>query len=93
MLPGAISDYDKHSPGENSSIWVASLQESESFNETGGIAQWLAANLLLDPAAPSSIPSIPKTVSEEKVLMLLKLINGAGQRKMDSGLQMLINPI
>ena len=36
LLPEAISDYDKHSPGENSSICVSTLQESESFNETGG---------------------------------------------------------
>ena len=39
----------------------------------GSIARWLGS-LLLDPAAPGFIPSIPKKMS----LMLLSLINGAG---------------
>ena len=30
---------------------------------------------------------------KEKILMLLMLINGAGERKVDSGLKMLIKPI
>ena len=34
-------------------------------------------NLLLDPAAMGSIPSVPKKFSEEKLSMLLRLINGA----------------
>ena len=41
------------------------------------------------PAAPGLIPSIP----EEKILMLLRLINGAGKREVDSGLKMLTEPI
>ena len=40
-------------------------------------------------AAQGLIPSIP----EEKLLMLLRLINGAGKREVDSGLKMLIEPI
>ena len=30
------------------------------------------------PAAPGSMPSVPKKFSEEKLSMLLRLINGAG---------------
>ena len=37
------------------------------------MAQWLTY-LLPGPAAPSLIPSIPKKISEEKLLMLLRLI-------------------
>ena len=42
----------------------------------GSVAQWLAS-LLLEPAAPGSNPSGPKIFSEEKLLMLLGLIQGA----------------
>ena len=45
------------------------------------------------PAALGSIPSIPEIFSEEKLSMLRRLINGAGWRKADSGLKMLIEPI
>ena len=45
------------------------------------------------PAAPGSNPSITKKISEEKVSMLLRLINGTGYRKVDSGLKTLIKLI
>ena len=47
------------------------------MGEGGSIAQWLAC-LLLDPGAPGAIPGIPKIISEEKIIKLLRLINGAG---------------
>ena len=46
------------------------------------VAQWLAY-LLPDPAL-----SVPEILSE----FLLKLINGAGKRNVNSGLKMLIEP-
>ena len=58
----------------------------------GSIALWLAY-LLPDPAAMDSIPSIPEIFPEEKLSMLLRLINSAGLRKVDSGLKMLIELI
>ena len=54
----------------------------------GSVAQWLAY-LILNPVAPVSIPR----VQSNNMLMLLRLINGAAQRKVDSGLKMLIKPI
>ena len=45
------------------------------------------------PAALGLNPRIPQKISEEKLLMLLRLINGAGKRKIDSGMKMLIDPI
>ena len=51
----------------------------EKFNTWGSLAQWLA-NVHPDPAAPGSIPSIPV----EKLSMLLRLINGTAQRKVNS---------
>ena len=51
------------------------------------IAQCLAYSLL-EPAAPGSNPRGPKILS-----MLLRLINGAAKRKVDSGLKMLIEHI
>ena len=72
LLPEAISDNDKHSPGENSSIWVCTSQESESFYETGGIAQWLAY-LLREPAALVSIPIILEIFPEEKIVAVAEV--------------------
>ena len=40
----------------------------------GSVAQWLAYLL----PAPAALGSIPKTLSEVKLLMLLRLINVAG---------------
>ena len=48
------------------------------------MAQWLA-DLLPDPAAPDSIPSIPQKISEEKLFQFLRKINGAGKRKVERG--------
>ena len=45
------------------------------------------------PAAAGSKPSFPKKNSEEKIFMLLRLINSAGQRKVDNGLKIQIKPI
>ena len=39
------------------------------------------------------IPSIPEFFLDEKLLMLLRLFNGAAWRKVDSCLKMLIEPI
>ena len=46
----------------------------------------LLAYLFQDPAALGSIPSVPKS-------MLLRLIYGTALRKVDSGLNILIEPI
>ena len=35
------------------------------------------ANMLLDPAVPGSVPSIPENFMRNKLSMLLTLINGA----------------
>ena len=68
------------------------LQSKVIFELGVSIAQWLA-HLILDPAAPGSIPSAPKKFSEENKLPLLMLIKGLSRRKVDSGLKMLIEPI
>ena len=53
------------------------LDANETFFCAGGsIAQWLPY-LLLDQASPGSIPSIPQIFSEEKIIDVARLINGA----------------
>ena len=59
--------------------------------EGGSIALWLAY-LLLDPAAQVRFIAFPQSVQMKKLLMLLRLINGARKRKVDSDLKILINP-
>ena len=54
------------------------------------MAQWLAY-LLLHPTALGSNPSVLKKFFRN--LMLLRLINRTGWRKVHSGLKMLIEPI
>ena len=49
----------------------------EDLTIGGSLAQWLAY-LLPDPAASGSNPCIPNIFTEEKLSMLLRLINGAG---------------
>ena len=49
--------------------------------------------LLPDPAALGLIPKDPKFFQRKIFLMLLRLINGTGWRKVDSGLKLLIDPI
>ena len=39
------------------------------------------------------IPVFPEYFKMEKLMMLLKLINSAGKKKVDSGLKMLTKPI
>ena len=58
----------------------------------GSLAQWLA-HLLLDPAAPGLIASVPKKYSEEKIVNVAWLISGDAMWKVDSGLKMLFKPI
>ena len=58
----------------------------------GRTAQWLTY-LLPDPAARRLISSVPKKCNWKKLSMLLRLINGTGKMKVDSGLKMLIKPI
>ena len=58
-----------------------SKRESTGMNmvtngEAGSVEQWIAY-LLPDPAAPGLIPSVPKIFGEEKLSMLVWLINGA----------------
>ena len=48
--------------------------------------------LLLTQQPSVRCPMFPKN-SEEKLSMLLRLINGAVKRKVDSGLKMFIQPI
>ena len=55
-------------------------------------AQWLA-NLLLDPAAPGSISSIPKKISVEIFFDVAEVNQRLCLEKVDSGLKMLIEPI
>ena len=64
------------------------------INQQGGdsIAQWLAY-LLPDPSSSGLIPSAPKFFFRKKLSTFLKLINGTGLRKVDSGLKMLIEAI
>ena len=69
----------------------------ELRGEGGGcrMAHWFAY-LLPDPAGTGLIPSIPDTFSEEKIgsaAKVKRLINSAAQRKVDSGLKMLIESI
>ena len=45
------------------------------------------------PTAPGSIASMPTNNSDEKLWMLLRLVNGICYREMDRGLNMLIEPI
>ena len=45
------------------------------------------------PASPGLISTITNFFSEDKLLMLQRLINSGGQRNVDSGLKMWINPI
>ena len=52
----------------------------------GGRAQ--GSKLASHPAALGSISSVP-----EQLLMMLRLINGSGRRKVDNGLKILIKPI
>ena len=58
----------------------------------GSVAKWLAY-LHPDTAALGSIPLLPEMFSEEKIIDVLRLINGAGKRRVDSGLNILIKPI
>ena len=44
-------------------------------------------------AAPGLVHRVPEMFSKEIFLILLRLINGAGLRKVDSGLKMLFEPI
>ena len=57
----------------------------------GGAAR--LAYLLQEIAAQGSIPRITKLFQRKKMLMLLRLINGAAKKKVDSGLKMLYEPI
>ena len=58
----------------------------------GGSTAQLLAYLLPDPSALDSMPNVPKKISVGKLLMLLRLINGNGKRKVDGDLKMLIQP-
>ena len=58
----------------------------------GNIPQCLSY-LLPDQALVGSIPSIREFFKKNKLSMLLRLINSAAIRKVDSGLKMLIEPI
>ena len=58
----------------------------------GSIAQWLA-HFLPDPADQGLTPSVLKNFQRNKLSILLRLINGAAQRKVDSGSNILIKPI
>ena len=49
--------------------------------------------MLPDLAALGLISSIPEKKLEEKLSMLLRLINGTGYSEVDSGLKMRIKPI
>ena len=53
----------------------------------GGLHSTEVAYLLLTQADSGLILSIPEIFTEEKLSMLLRLINGAGWRKVDSGLK------
>ena len=59
--------------------------------------RWLHGNevacLLLIQRLRVRLAALPKYFQKEKLLMLLRSINGAGYRKVDSGLKMLIKPI
>ena len=56
------------------------------------IAQWLAF-LLVAPARCTEFDSQHfQKIIRKKLLMLLRLINGAAYRKVDSGMKMLIEP-
>ena len=60
----------------------------------GGAASQHRGNILAShPAALGSTFSIPPKNFEEKLSMLLRLINDAGKRNVDSGLKMLIEPV
>ena len=63
-----------------------------NYKLLGSIAQWLAS-LIPDQAPPGLIPSIPKILSEEKIIHVVEVINAAGCIKVDSGFKMLIKPI
>ena len=62
--------------------------------EGGGdrIAQWLAY-VVPDPAALGSTTSITKIILDQKLSMLIKLINDAVCRKVYICLKMMIKPI
>ena len=47
----------------------------------------------ISPISRGLDSQLSRFFSEEKLLMMLRLINGGGQRKVDSGLKMLIEPI
>ena len=58
--------------------------------DSGRIAQWLK-DLLPDPAAPGSIPSVPQTFSEEHIVNIVEVnLWCCYNRKVESGLKMLI---
>ena len=56
------------------------------------MAQWLA-HLLLDPDAPGLIPRIPNIFQMKKIANFAEAIHNAANRKVDSGLKLLIEPI
>ena len=58
-----------------------------------GLHSTEAADLLLTQQPREAFPAYPKKFQRKKLLMLAMLINGAGERKMDSGLKKLIKPI
>ena len=57
------------------------------------MAQWLAY-LLLDPDASGSTPGIPTNIFQmKKIANFAEAIHNAANRKVDSGLKLLIEPI
>ena len=67
------------------------LSTTVSIPGGGGSLVLRLTYLLLDPAAPGLNPK--KCFQRKKILTLLRLTNGPGERKVDSGLKMLIEPI
>ena len=75
-------------------IWMVSERSQKRIIKKGlskgGRGSTEVAYLLLTQQPRVLIPSVPEIFSEEKLSMLLRLIN---RRKVDSGLKMLIEPI
>ena len=75
---------------------IFSVNEFSTYNKLishKGTAYCFGSILASHPAVSGLISSFPKFYSEEKLSMLLKLIKGAGWRRLDRGLKMFIEPI
>ena len=69
----------------------AAVPQLEQKNAVTRVAEVHSGSILVaHPAVQSSIPSVPPKKSEEKLSMLLRLINDMGS--VDSGWKMLIEP-